>query len=89
MILRRIVGILLVIASAAGIIFSLVGLVEVWHFRPVVTKTINDNLALVDQSLNTTQDVLTIVGKMVQTTTVEVDFPAGNHQGPFPDNPGH
>jgi hypothetical protein len=62
----------MVIAAVAGIIFSLVGLVEVWRFRPIVTKAVNDNLALVDQSLNTTQAVLTLVGKMVQTTTIDV-----------------
>lgn len=72
MILRKIVGVLLIIAAAAGIIFSLVGLVEVWRYQPIVTKTVTDNLALVDQSLNTTQDVLTIVGQMVQTTTIDV-----------------
>jgi hypothetical protein len=72
MILRKIVGVLLIIAAAAGIIFSLVGLVEVWRYRSIVTKTVTDNLALVDQSLNTTQDVLTIVGQMVQTTTIDV-----------------
>jgi hypothetical protein len=47
-------------------------LVEVWRYQPIVTKTVTDNLALVDQSLNTTQDVLTIVGQMVQTTTIDV-----------------
>jgi hypothetical protein len=72
MILRRIVGVLLVIAVATGIIFSLVGLVEVWRYRPIMTKAVIDNLALVDQSLNTTQDVLTIVGQMVRTTTIDV-----------------
>lgn len=72
MILRRIVGYLLIISAAAGIVFSLVSLVEIWHFRPMVTKTATDNLALVDQSLNTTQDVLTIVGHVVDTTTIDV-----------------
>src|SRR5664280_2880318 len=72
MLLRKIVGILLVIAAAAGILFSLIGLIEIWRYRPVVTKTVVENLALVDQSLNTTQDVLTIVGQVVQTTTIDV-----------------
>jgi hypothetical protein len=72
MILRRIFGILLVIAAAAGIIFSLFGQIEIWRYRPVVTKTVIDNLALVDQTLTTTQNVLTLVGKVVQTTTTEV-----------------
>jgi hypothetical protein len=72
-ILKRIIGYLLVIAAASGIIFGLVGLVEVWRYRSIVTKIVTDNLALVDQSLNTTQDVLTIVGQVVQTTTIDVD----------------
>jgi hypothetical protein len=72
MILRRIVGFLLVIAAVAGIIFSLIGLIEIWHYRPVVTKTVIDNLALGDQALSTTQDVLTIVGQVVQITTLDV-----------------
>ena len=70
--IRRIVGLLLVIAAVAGIIFSLIGLIEIWHYRPVVTKIALDNLALGDQALSTTQDVLTIVGQVVQTTTSDV-----------------
>ena len=72
MILRRMIGILFVIAAVAGIIFSIVGLVEIWRYRPVVTKTVTDNLALFDQALTTTQEVLTIVGQVVQTTSVDV-----------------
>jgi hypothetical protein len=72
MILRKIFGALLVIAAVAGIIFSLIGLVEIWRYRPVATKTVIDNLALGDQALGTTQDVLTIVGQALQTTTSDV-----------------
>jgi hypothetical protein len=72
MFLRRIVGFLLVIAAVAGIVFSLVGLIEIWRYRPVVTKTVVDDLALGGQALGTTQDVLTIVGQVVQITTSDV-----------------
>ena len=72
MILRRMVGVLFVIAGVVGIIFSLAGLIEIWRYRPAVTKTVIDNLALVDQTLGTTQDVLTIVGQVVQTSTADV-----------------
>jgi hypothetical protein len=71
--IRRIFGFLLLIGAAAGIIFSLIGLVEIWRYRPVVTKIVIDNLALGDQALSTTQDILTIVGQVVQTTTDDVD----------------
>ena len=73
MILRRLVGFLLILAAAAGIIFSAAGLIAIWRYRPVATKAVTDNLALFDQTLNTTQGVLTIVGQVVQTTTVGVD----------------
>ena len=70
--LRRLLGFLFVIAAAAGIVFSVVGLIDVWRYRPVVTQTVMDNLALFDRTLNTTQDGLTIVSQVVQTTTVDV-----------------
>ncbi len=72
MILRKILGTLMVIAAAAGTVFSLVGLVEIWRYQPRVTEAVVDNLALIDQSLETTQDVLSIVGQVVQTTTIDV-----------------
>ena len=72
MILKRIIGILLIIGAVGGILFSLFGLVEMWRIRPAVTKTAVENLALVDQTLSTTQQALTIVGQVVQTTMADV-----------------
>ncbi|MGB8212693.1 MAG: hypothetical protein WCE68_03950 [Anaerolineales bacterium] len=72
MMLRRMVGILFVLAAMVGIIFSLICLIAIWRYRPAVTKTVDDNLALCDQALGTTQDVLNIVSQVVQTTTTEV-----------------
>jgi len=72
MILRKLVGILLLLSAAGGIIFAAVGLVGIWHYRQVVTQKVVENLVLVDQALNTTQDGLSIVGKMVQTTAEDV-----------------
>jgi hypothetical protein len=72
MILRKLFGFLFVLAAAVGVVFSVVGLIEIWRYRPGMTQTVNDNLALFDQTLHTTQEGLTIVGQVVQTTTVEV-----------------
>jgi hypothetical protein len=72
MILRRLVGILFVIAAVVGIIFSLLGLIGIWRYRPAVTQTVLENLALGDRALGTTQDVLTIAGQVVQATTTDV-----------------
>jgi len=70
--LRRLFGFLLIMAAVAGFIFSAVGLVEIWRYRPGVTQTVADTLALFEQTLITTQDGLKIVGQVVQTTTVDV-----------------
>jgi hypothetical protein len=72
MFLKRLVGFLLIIAAAAGVVFSIVGLVEIWRYRPVVSQAVTDNLALMDQALIITQDGLTIVGQVMQTTTADV-----------------
>jgi len=42
------VGYLFIIAAAAGMLFSLVGLITIWRYRPVVTRSVTDNLALAD-----------------------------------------
>ena len=70
--LRRLVGLLLVIAATAGFIFSVVALFELWRYRPVVTQSVIDDLALFDQTLITTQESLTIVGQVMQTITVDI-----------------
>lgn len=70
--IRRQLGFLLVIAAAAGIIFSVVSLIQIWRYEQVVTQTVVDNLALVDQALDATQDSLTVVDQVVKTTKVDV-----------------
>jgi hypothetical protein len=72
MMIKRLIGFLLIIGAVGGILFSLIGLVELWRYRPMVTKNVVDNLALVDQTLSTTQQALTIVGQVVKTTTGDV-----------------
>jgi hypothetical protein len=69
---KKLVGYLFISAAVIGVIFSLVGLIEIWRYRPVVMRTVKDSLALFDQTLTTTQDGLTIVGQVVQTTAEDV-----------------
>lgn len=70
--IRRQLGFLFVIAAVAGMIFSIIGLVQIWRYEQVVTQTVVDNLELVDQALNATQDGLTVVDDVVETTKVDV-----------------
>jgi hypothetical protein len=70
--LKKITGYTFLIAAAAGFIFGILGLIELWVIRPEITQTVSDNLALFNSALNSTQDGLTIVDKMVQTTALDV-----------------
>ncbi len=70
--IRRQLGFLFVIAAVAGIIFSVISLVQIWRYEQVVTETLVDNLTLVDQALNATQEGLTVVDDVVETTKVDV-----------------
>ncbi len=70
--LRRLLGLLFIATAAAGLVFSIVGLVEVWRYRPVVTQKVVEVLTVFDQALDTTHDGLAIVGQVVQTTTVDI-----------------
>ncbi len=69
---KRVFGFVFVITAVVGVIFSLVGLIELWRYRPVVTQTVADNLALFDQALGTTQDGLGVVAQVLKTVTVDV-----------------
>jgi hypothetical protein len=70
--LSRLVGYLFLAAAAVGFIFSVVGLFGVWYYRPLVTRSMTDTLALYDQTLVATQDGLTSIGLLVETTTLDV-----------------
>lgn len=70
--LRKPLGVVFIITAVVGMIFSLVGLFEVWRYRPIVTQSVNENLALFAQTLKTTQDGLVAIDQMVQNITIDV-----------------
>jgi methyl-accepting chemotaxis protein len=65
-------GWIFVVFAVIGIVFSIIGLVEVWRVKPVLSQSVSDNLALLDQTLTTTGDGLNLIGQMVQTITTDV-----------------
>jgi len=71
-ILKKLLGLILIIAAAAGFIFSIVGLFEIWSYQSAVTQSVTDTLGLFDQTFTTTQDGLTVVSQVVQTTSADV-----------------
>lgn len=66
---RRTLGYIFVITAAAGLIFSVVGLVEIWRYNPRLSQAVSDNLGLFSQALTTTQDGLGIIDQEVQLIT--------------------
>jgi hypothetical protein len=70
--LRKLLGLLLMVAAVAGIIFCIIGLIGVWQIKPTLTQTVSENLALLDDTLIATQDGLTAIGQLVQTTATDV-----------------
>ena len=70
--LRKLAGYFFLAAATAGFIFGVVGFIEIWRYRPLVTRSVTDTLALYDQTLVATQDGLTSIGQLVETTTLDV-----------------
>lgn len=72
MTIRKQLGFLFVIAAVAGIIFSIISVVQIWRYQQAVAETVVENLDLVDQTLTATQDGLTVVNDVVDTTNADV-----------------
>ena len=70
--LRKLLGLFLIVAAAAGIIFCIIGLIEIWQVKPTLTQTVSDNLTLLDETLIPTEDGLTAMGQLVHTTSTDV-----------------
>ncbi len=70
--MRRMTGFIFVITAGLGILFSLVGLFLIWKFQPSFSRTAVENLTLVDESLTSTETILTTMKDMVQTTTLDI-----------------
>ena len=72
MIIRRLVGFLFITAATVGILFSVIGLIAIWTYRPGVIKTTTETLAWFDQTLNTTLEGLTTAGNLLKTPTEDM-----------------
>lgn len=72
MFFRRLVGFLFIITAAVGILLCIFGLIQIWRYRPMVTRSATDNLALVNKALTTTQEGLGMVSQVVKTTAGDV-----------------
>jgi len=58
--LNRVFGIVLIITAIFGLVFSIVGLVAVWRFKPPVTASLLESIQIAKSSLNTTAEGLAV-----------------------------
>ena len=69
---RRLIGYLFWLTAAAGSIFAVFGLFEIWSYLPRVILSVKESLAQYDQTLISTQDSLKNIGLVVETTKDDV-----------------
>jgi uncharacterized coiled-coil protein SlyX len=70
--LKKIIGLLLVIVSIASLIVSFAGAITVWNVRLPLTHGIDSGLGLVAANLDTTQAALTTLQHTLDTTAASV-----------------
>lgn len=69
----RMVGTALIFAAIAGMIISFLALVEVWRVKPVVTNSIQSNLTLMKNTLDTTDQGLILLGDTVDKVSTNMN----------------
>lgn len=72
-ILRRILGLFVMIAGIIGLLLSLAGLVGIWVAKPVVTESINLTVDTLYTSVDTSQNILSITYDALSATINSVD----------------
>lgn len=72
-ILRRFLGILVMIAGVLGLVLSLAGLVGVWMAKPGVTASLTTTIDAVISSLSTSQQVMQVTRQALGATVDSID----------------
>lgn len=71
--LRRLLGVLVMIAGILGIVISLAGLVFVWLVKPAVAGSIDTTMVTLNDSVATSQKAMEITGQALGATVDSVD----------------
>jgi uncharacterized phage infection (PIP) family protein YhgE len=72
-ILRRFLGIFVMVAGLVGLLLSLAGLVGMWAVRPVVEAAITSTVATLDSSIGASQQTMVITNQALAATVDSVD----------------
>jgi hypothetical protein len=69
---KRPLGILFVIAATAGILLCLYGIFQTWRIRVSFSQSVDENLALLGETVETTRDGLDVVETVLETTAADL-----------------
>jgi ABC-type transporter Mla subunit MlaD len=72
-VMRRILGLFVMIAGILGLLLSVAGLVVVWVAKPTVTNYANTTISTLNDSITTSQNVMEITGKALGATVDSLD----------------
>jgi chromosome segregation ATPase len=78
--LNRLFGPLLILAAILGLVFSLFGLVFVWRYKTIVTKSLDSSLDLVSTSLSTTAEGMALTQESLKTLSSSMQSVEGTLQ---------
>lgn len=71
--LRRLLGILVMIAGILGLVISVAGLVGVWMVKPTMESYASSTITTLDSSIGTSKQVMKITGEALGATVDSVD----------------
>ena len=72
-VLRRILGVLVMVAGILGLVISLAGLIGVWWVKPTLKSFASNTITTLNSSITTSQGVMEITGKALGATVDSVD----------------
>lgn len=71
--LRRILGILVMVAGVLGIVISVAGLVGVWMVKPTVVSSASSTIDTLQNSVVTSQEAMVVTGEALGATVGSLD----------------
>lgn len=71
--LRRVLGVLVMIAGVLGLVISIAGLVGLWWAKPVVTGYLTSTIDTLNSSIGTSQKVIEVTKQALGATVDSVD----------------
>ncbi len=71
--LRRILGVLVMLAGILGLVLSIAGLVGIWVLKPTVATTIDNTITMLNSAVTTSQQAMQIAGDALGGTVKSVE----------------